>query len=180
MFHPTQSSRVLSGLIALSIMLSVVSAPTLATDVLLSAAVAQAAVGSGSWSETISFRVYLPLIRRSGDQRWPQRAKIRWDYTNPIGWRQPPRSIRKRRRCCAARCVIRTAQASSGVTISIQQHPEYGTVLTDADGIFELMVNGGVLLTVNYDKAGYLPAQRQITPAHARLCALVRSGLATA
>ena len=48
MFHPTQSSRVLSVLIALSIMLSVVSASTLATDVLLSAAVAQAAGGTVS------------------------------------------------------------------------------------------------------------------------------------
>ena len=164
MFHLTQSSRVLSVLIALSIMLSVVSAPTLATDVLPSATVAQAAAGNCIVSETTSFRVYLPLIRRSG-------STVAAASENPLGLHQPDRLAATTTIDPQKAAVLRgkvcnqNGAALSGVTISIQQHPEYGTVLTDADGIFELMVNGGVLLTVNYDKAGYLPAQRQITPA---------------
>lgn len=50
----------------------------------------------------------------------------------------------------------------SGVTITIPNHPELGQTLSRADGLFDLAVNGGGLLTVNYEKAGYLPAQRQI------------------
>ncbi len=49
-----------------------------------------------------------------------------------------------------------------GVTITILNHSEYGWTGTRADGMFDLAVNGGGILTVNYEKAGYLPVQRQI------------------
>ena len=49
-----------------------------------------------------------------------------------------------------------------GVTITILGHPEFGQTLSRADGMFDLAVNGGGLLTVNYAKAGFLPAQRQV------------------
>ena len=41
-------------------------------------------------------------------------------------------------------------------------HPEYGSTASRADGAFDLAVNGGGRLTVDYQKDGYLPAQRQI------------------
>jgi RHS repeat-associated protein len=50
----------------------------------------------------------------------------------------------------------------SGVAVTILNHPEYGRTLTRDDGIFDLVVNGGGPLTVNYQKEGYLPAQRQV------------------
>jgi hypothetical protein len=40
----------------------------------------------------------------------------------------------------------------------------YGHVFTRADGAFELVVRGGQPLTLQYEKAGYLPSQRQVTP----------------
>ena len=49
-----------------------------------------------------------------------------------------------------------------GVTITISSHPELGQTLSRADGMFDMVVNGGGLLLVNYAKTGYLPAQRQI------------------
>ena len=52
----------------------------------------------------------------------------------------------------------------SGVQITILDHPEYGQTLSRADGMFDLAVNGGGQLVVNYAKDGYLPAQRTITP----------------
>jgi YD repeat-containing protein len=50
----------------------------------------------------------------------------------------------------------------AGVTISVLNHPEFGSTLTENNGMFDMAVNGGGLLTVNYAKAGYLNAQRQI------------------
>ena len=50
----------------------------------------------------------------------------------------------------------------TGVRISIHDHPEYGSTLSRADGMFDLAVNGGGLLTVDYEKEGYLPAQRPV------------------
>lgn len=48
-----------------------------------------------------------------------------------------------------------------GVAITVLHHPEFGQTLSRADSWFDLAVNGGGPLTVNYRKAGYLPAQRQ-------------------
>lgn len=53
----------------------------------------------------------------------------------------------------------------SGARITVVEHPEYGETLSRADGLFDLVVNGGGALTIRYEKAGYLPSQRQITPA---------------
>jgi len=53
--------------------------------------------------------------------------------------------------------------ALSGVTITIDGHPEFGQTLSRADGMFDMVVNGGGMLTVNYEKMGYLPVQRQLT-----------------
>jgi hypothetical protein len=51
-----------------------------------------------------------------------------------------------------------------GVTITVHKHPELGQTLSRADGMFDMAVNGGGLLTVNYSKTGYLNVQRQVNP----------------
>lgn len=50
----------------------------------------------------------------------------------------------------------------SGITVSVLDHPEYGQTLSRADGMFDLAVNGGGVLTVNYAGDGVLPARRQV------------------
>ncbi len=50
----------------------------------------------------------------------------------------------------------------STVNIRVLNHPEFGQTQSRADGLFDLAVNGGGALTVVYEKAGYLPAQRQV------------------
>ena len=50
----------------------------------------------------------------------------------------------------------------SGVTVSVQGHPEYGTTSTDAGGRFSLPVDGGAPFTVAYQKTGFLTAHRQV------------------
>jgi hypothetical protein len=49
-----------------------------------------------------------------------------------------------------------------GVTITILNHPEFGQTLTRPDGMFDMAVNAGGPLTVNYSKTGLLPVQRQV------------------
>jgi hypothetical protein len=61
------------------------------------------------------------------------------------------------------RVLTRDGQPLPGVTITILDHPEFGKTVSRADGMFDMAVNGGGTLTVNYDKTGYLPAQRLVT-----------------
>jgi RHS repeat-associated protein len=60
------------------------------------------------------------------------------------------------------RVLNRDNQPLSGVTITVLDHPEFGQTESRADGIFDMAVNGGGVLVVNYRKPGYLTAQRQL------------------
>ncbi len=60
------------------------------------------------------------------------------------------------------RVLDRSGQPLSGVTVTILAHPEYGQTLSRADGLFDLAVNGGEQLVMNYHKDGYLPVQRHV------------------
>lgn len=51
-----------------------------------------------------------------------------------------------------------------GVLVSILAHPEYGYTYARADGGFDLAVNGGGTVTINYSQAGFLPSQRAVQP----------------
>ncbi len=48
------------------------------------------------------------------------------------------------------------------VTITVHGHPEFGQTLTRADGAFDMAVNGGGQLIVQYEKTGYLSVQRHV------------------
>jgi len=50
----------------------------------------------------------------------------------------------------------------SGVLVSVLHHPEFGETISRADGMYDMVVNGGGYLTVSYARDGYLPAQRQV------------------
>jgi hypothetical protein len=68
-------------------------------------------------------------------------------------------------RAAVVRGKIRAADGSAlpGVIVSILNHPEFGQTFSRADGMFDMAVNGGGSLTVDYQKSGYLPAQRQVS-----------------
>ncbi|MEW6039323.1 MAG: PKD domain-containing protein [Pseudomonadota bacterium] len=51
----------------------------------------------------------------------------------------------------------------SGVTLTVKGHPEFGQTLSRADGQFDVAVNGGGVLVLEYAKAGFLPVQRQVS-----------------
>ncbi len=49
-----------------------------------------------------------------------------------------------------------------GVTVSIHGHPEFGQTTTRTDGMFDLAVNGGGVLNVDYEMQGFLSVQRRV------------------
>ena len=53
-------------------------------------------------------------------------------------------------------------QPIEGVLAHIHDHLEYGTCATSADGRFSLPVNGGGLMTVVYEKEGFITSHRQV------------------
>ncbi len=84
---------------------------------------------------------------------------------NPIQTGVTASSIDPRRvAVLRGRVLQRSGAALSGVTISIQGQSAYGQTLSRTDGGFDLVVNGGGPLIVNYTRSGYLPVQRQIDP----------------
>lgn len=52
----------------------------------------------------------------------------------------------------------------SGVRVSVLNRPEYGLTVTRGDGAYDLAVNGGAPLTLRFERAGYVEAQRLATP----------------
>ncbi len=84
--------------------------------------------------------------------------------SNPIQTGVAPGTIdAKRVAVIRGKVLDKDNNALPGVTITIKDHPELGQTLSRADGLFDMAVNGGGLLTVNYKKTGYLPVQRQVT-----------------
>ncbi len=74
---------------------------------------------------------------------------------NPIQTGVAPGTIdAKRAGVLRGRVLDRSNSALPGVTITILGHPEFGQTLSRADGVFDLAVNGGGLLTVKYDEDG--------------------------
>ncbi|HEY3487853.1 MAG TPA: Ig-like domain-containing protein, partial [Gammaproteobacteria bacterium] len=49
-----------------------------------------------------------------------------------------------------------------GVTVTVKDHLEFGQTLSRIDGMFDLAVNGGTVLVLNYEKDDYLPIQREV------------------
>lgn len=68
----------------------------------------------------------------------------------------------KRAAVIRGRVLARDNTPLPGVQITIQGHPEFGQTLSRADGMFDMAVNGGGVLAINYTKAEYLPIQRQV------------------
>ena len=90
-------------------------------------------------------------------------SEFLYSGSNPIQTGVAPGTITPiRAAVLRGKVITRDGQPLSGVTISILSHPELGQTLSRADGRFDLVVNGGGILTVSYEKSGLLPAQRQM------------------
>ncbi|MEE4112508.1 MAG: hypothetical protein V2I40_06805, partial [Desulfobacteraceae bacterium] len=82
---------------------------------------------------------------------------------NPIQTGVAPGTIEEQRALVLRGAVFdRDGISLPGVRISVFSHPEFGRTLTREDGRFDMVVNGGGTLIVQYEKAGYLPVQRRV------------------
>jgi RHS repeat-associated protein len=89
-------------------------------------------------------------------------TKFLYTGTNPIQTGVDPETIQPRRAAVIrGKLLDYNNNPLSGVVVTILNHPEFGQTLSRADGGYDMAVNGGGLLTVNYAKDGYLSAQRQ-------------------
>ena len=83
--------------------------------------------------------------------------------SNPVQTGMAPGTIEPQRTAVLrGRVLDRSGNPIPGVTITVLNHPEYGQTLSRADGLFDLVVNGGGVLTLNYKKSGYPPLQRTL------------------
>jgi len=62
----------------------------------------------------------------------------------------------------SACALTRALEPLPGVAVTIKDHPELGQTLTRSDGRYDLAVNGGGVLVLDFEKASYLPAQRGV------------------
>lgn len=56
----------------------------------------------------------------------------------------------------------RAGEPIAGVRVRVLGRPEFGSGATRADGMFDLAVNGGGVLTIVYEAPGFLSAQRKV------------------
>ncbi len=64
------------------------------------------------------------------------------------------------------RVLDKAGKGLSGVKVTVVDRAKYGHTITRADGAYDLAVNGGGLLTLDFSKSGYLPARRRVDLAH--------------
>ena len=84
--------------------------------------------------------------------------------SNPIQIGVSPGDISTERAAVLRGKVLdRDSTPLAGVTVRITDHPEYGSTRTRNDGAFDLAVNGGGTLHVEFETSGYLPAQRTVS-----------------
>jgi hypothetical protein len=80
---------------------------------------------------------------------------------NPIQTGVAPGTINPvRAAVLKGRVLDRSNNPLSLVKITILNHPEYGQTLSRADGRFDMAVNGGGVLTAQYEKPGFQTVQR--------------------
>lgn len=72
-----------------------------------------------------------------------------------------------RARAAVVRGIVKTLDGFplGGAKVTILGRGEFGQTLSRADGMYDLVVNGGETVTVVYERTGYISAQRTITTA---------------
>jgi RHS repeat-associated protein len=104
-----------------------------------------------------------PELSSTGITDFRSATEFLYSGPNPIQTGVAPGTIEFRRAAVLrGRVLERDGSPLAGVTISILNHAELGRTLSREDGLFDLAVNGGGFLTVQYAGESYLSAQRQI------------------
>ncbi len=92
--------------------------------------------------------------------------RVRFLYEDgdpPIQTGVAPGTILNRSAAVLRGRVLRSSgQPLRGVTVRVHGHPELGETVSRVDGRFDLVVNGGAALTLDYEREGFTVAQRTL------------------
>ena len=104
-----------------------------------------------------------PDLRTTSTTSVSEANSFLYSGSNPIQTGAAPNAMELRRSGAVHGQVLQDdGSPLAGVTVSVNNHPEYGRTLSRADGHFDLAVNGGGLLTFGYDRDGFIPLQRSV------------------
>ncbi len=90
-----------------------------------------------------------------------------WLFTGafPVQTGVNPSDIEERRAALVSGSVTnRAGDPLPSVSVTVQGHPEFGQTVTQANGTFQMVVNGGGTMQVQFHKAGYLDSARRVDP----------------
>ena len=88
-------------------------------------------------------------------------TKFLYSGSDPLQVGVAPGTIKSKRvAVMRGRVLDEQGQPLSSVRVSILDHPELGSTLSRANGRFDLAVNGGEPMVVDYERVGYMSAQR--------------------
>jgi hypothetical protein len=93
-----------------------------------------------------------------------QAAKFLYEGPNPVQVGVDPSALDPRRAAVIRGKITHDGAPVAGATVSIAGHAEYGTTISQCNGAFDLVVNGGAALTVSIESPEYLPVRRRIEP----------------
>ncbi|HET6550692.1 MAG TPA: CARDB domain-containing protein, partial [Solirubrobacter sp.] len=86
-----------------------------------------------------------------------------YEGANPIQKDVEPDAVDDRRAAVLrGRVTRRNGSPIDGVRVTVVDHPELGRTATRTDGGFEIAVNGGDSVTLEFEREGYVPSQRQL------------------
>jgi RHS repeat-associated protein len=108
--------------------------------------------------------VQAPPLATSGLQPMIDTVRFLYEGSNPIQTNVQANAIDPMRVAVLQGTVVDNDQNPlSGVKVTILEAPEVGQTMTDENGNFHIVANGGATLSVNYERNGYFPAQRKVS-----------------
>jgi hypothetical protein len=84
---------------------------------------------------------------------------------------------RRRIAMLRGRVIDRDGAPLSVAKISVKGHPEFGYTFSRGDGLFDMAVNGGARLVLDYELSGHLPVQRSVQPGWQRYLVVPDAGM---
>ncbi len=104
-----------------------------------------------------------PPLPQTGTAPMVDQVSFLYNGSSPIQREVASGTIEQRRVSVLKGSVYsREGEPVPGVKVRVLDHPEFGYTFTQADGGFDMAVNGGGSLTVVYESDGYLPVQRTV------------------
>ncbi|EQD49544.1 YD repeat-containing protein, partial [mine drainage metagenome] len=98
-----------------------------------------------------------------GEEPFAEATAFLYSGSNPVQTGvQPGTILPDRAAVIRGRVLDQAGQPLAGVIVSVLNHPAYGYTVSRSSGRFDLAVDGGGWLTLDYEKTGYLEAERAV------------------